>query len=130
MILIVHDCKEPLFNLWAGRERPENISHSFSFTMASRSKCRSVPTDQLESVMNEIYADDESSNEIMISELDEIDSDNNTVIDSHDEHLATMSAVPDTSISWTYGDIVPTVVPGSKLIYHIKWTPFQGLKFF
>jgi hypothetical protein len=47
--------------------------------------------------MNEICADDDSGFEIMISELDEIDSDN-TVIDS-DEHLATTSAVPDTRIS-------------------------------
>jgi hypothetical protein len=38
--------------------------------------------DQLESVVNEICADDESGDEIMISELDEIDSDNNTVIDT------------------------------------------------
>ncbi|PNF24711.1 hypothetical protein B7P43_G17250 [Cryptotermes secundus] len=83
--------------------------------MASRSKCRSVPTDQLESVVNEICADDDSGDEIMIPELDEVDSDNNTVTDSdpqdsNHEHLATTSAVPDTPMSWMYGDIVPTIV--------------------
>jgi hypothetical protein len=54
---------------------------------------------------------------MMISELDEIDSDN-TVIDSDpqdsDEHLATTSAVPDTPISWMYGDIVPIIVPFTR----------------
>jgi hypothetical protein len=40
--------------------------------------------------VNEICADDESGNDIMISELDEVDSGNTTVIDSDpqdsDEH--------------------------------------------
>ncbi|PNF31220.1 hypothetical protein B7P43_G14561 [Cryptotermes secundus] len=63
------------------------------FTVSSRSNCRHVPTDQLESVVKEICADDDSGDEIMIPELDEFDSDNNTVIDndpqdSNDEHLA------------------------------------------
>jgi hypothetical protein len=102
--------------------------------MASRSKCQNVPTDQLESVVNEICADDESGDEIMISELDEIDSDNNTVIDS-DEHLATTSAMPNTSISWTYGDIVPTIVPftssyGIKIHISHKMGPFSWIKTF
>jgi hypothetical protein len=39
--------------------------------------------------MNEICGDDESGDEIMISELDEIDSDNNTVIDS--DHKTVMN---------------------------------------
>jgi hypothetical protein len=70
----------------------ENISQSFSFTTASSSKHR-VPTDQLESVVNEICANDQSGDEIMIPELDEVDNDN-TVIDydpqdSNHEHLAT-----------------------------------------
>jgi hypothetical protein len=93
----------------------ENISHSFSFTMAC--------------------ADDESGNKIMIPELDEVDTDN-TVIDSdpkddNHEHLGTMNAVPDTPTSWTYRG-VPTIalftsiVLGSKLMYHIKCTPFHG----
>ena len=54
--------------------------------------------------MNEICSDDDSGDEIMIPELDEVDSDNNTVIDndpqdSNHEHLPTTSAVPDTPIS-------------------------------
>ncbi|PNF36876.1 hypothetical protein B7P43_G08883 [Cryptotermes secundus] len=82
------------------RKSSKNISHSFSFTVSSRSNCRHVPTDQLESVVKEICADDDSGDEIMITELDEFDSDNNTVIDndpqdSNDEHLANTSAVPD-----------------------------------
>lgn len=92
-------CQNPL-----RRKRSENISHSFSFTMASCSKCLRVPTDQLENVVNEICSDDDSGDEIMIPELDEVDSDNNTVIDndpqdSNHEHLPTTSAVPDTPIS-------------------------------
>jgi hypothetical protein len=81
--------------------------------MASRSKCQNVPTDQLECGVNEICADNESGDEIMIPEIDEVDSDNNTVIDS-DEHLAITSAVPATPIPWTYGDTVPTIVQFSS----------------
>jgi hypothetical protein len=104
--------------------------------MASRSKCRSVPRDQLEIAVNEICAGDE----IMISELDEIDIDNNTVIgsdpqDSDVKHLATMSEVPDTPISWMYGDIVPTIVPftsSSRIKIHItrKMDPFSWIKIY
>ncbi|PNF18543.1 hypothetical protein B7P43_G08508 [Cryptotermes secundus] len=67
-------------------------------------KCLRVPTDQLENVVNEICSDDDIGDEIMIPELDEVDSDNNTVIDndpqdSNHEHLPTTSEVPDTPIS-------------------------------
>ncbi|PNF24990.1 hypothetical protein B7P43_G07962 [Cryptotermes secundus] len=73
-------------------------------TWTMDSKCLRVPTDQLENVVNEICSDDDSGDEIMIPELDEVDSDNNTVIDndpqdSNHEHLPTTSAVPDTPIS-------------------------------
>jgi hypothetical protein len=101
--------------------------------MASRGKRRSVPTDQLKSVVNEICADDESGDEIMISEFNEIDSDN-TVIDN-DEHSATMSAVPYTPISCTYGDNVLTTVPftsssGIKIDITRKMDPFSWIKIF
>ncbi|PNF23441.1 hypothetical protein B7P43_G09117 [Cryptotermes secundus] len=76
----------------------------------------------------------------MIPELNEIDSDNSTVIDndpqdSNHEHLATTSAVPDTPISWTYGDIVPVIVPftsssGIKIDITHKMHPFSWIKFF
>jgi hypothetical protein len=92
-----------------------NSLHSFTFTMTSCSKCRRVPTDQLESVVNEICADDESGDEIMIPELDEDDNDN-TVMDSdpqdsNHEDLATTSAVHDTSTLWTNRDLVPAIAP-------------------
>jgi hypothetical protein len=144
MIVFVHDCKEPLLTLCESKQlsdpsERENISHSFSLTMASRSKCRRVPTDQLESVVNEICTDDESGDEIMIPELDEVDS-GNTVIDSdpqnsNHEHLGTTTAVPDTPTSWTNRDIVPTIAPftsSSWIKIHVahKMHPFSWIKNF
>jgi hypothetical protein len=87
-----------------------NSLHSFSFTMACHSKCLRIPTDQLESVVNENCGD-----EIMIPELDEVDNDN-TVIDSdpqdsNHEDLVTTSAVHDTPTSWTNRDLVTTIAP-------------------
>jgi hypothetical protein len=103
--------EEPLYRTYQVCQA--NISHSISFIMASRSKCRHVPTDQLEKVVNEICADEECGDEIMIPKLDEFDSDN-TVIDSdsqnsNHEHLMTRCAVPDKPTSWTNRDIVPTI---------------------
>jgi hypothetical protein len=69
--------------------------------------------DQVEVVVKEICADEESGDEIMIPELDEVDNDN-TVIDSdtqdsNHEHLVTTSAVSDMPTSWTNRDVVQTI---------------------
>jgi hypothetical protein len=109
--------------------------------MASRSKCRRVPTDQLEIVVNEICADDEGGDEIMIPELDEADNDNTVIYndpqDSNREHLVTTGEVLDTPTSWINIDFVQfcTIAPftsssGIKIDVTQKMHPFSWIKIF
>lgn len=107
--------------------------------MASRRKGDRIPESVLESVVNEICADEESGDEMMIPELDEL---NDSVFDSDipqsdNENTASMCVVPNTSsTSWTNDDIVPVIAPftgdsGIKIdTTNINNNPFLWMKTF
>lgn len=106
--------------------------------MASRRKGDRIPESVLESVVNEICADEESGDEMMIPELDEL---NDSVFDSDipqsdNENTASTCVVPNTSTSWTNDDIVPVIAPftgdsGIKIdTTNINNNPFLWMKTF
>ena len=106
--------------------------------MASRRKGDRIPESVLESVVNEICADEESGDEMMIPELDEL---NDSVLDSDipqsdNENTASTCVVPNTSTSWTNDDIVPVIAPftgdsGIKIdTTNINNNPFLWMKTF
>lgn len=106
--------------------------------MASRRKGDRIPESVLESVVNEICADEESGDEMMIPELDEL---NDSVFDSdipqsNNENTASTCVVPNTSTSWTNDDIVPVIAPftgdsGIKIdTTNINNNPFLWMKTF
>lgn len=107
--------------------------------MAMRKKGRSLNPAELETVINEICADDVSDNDIMIPELDELEE--NVTTENSDSDTEEILPVQSTSTThttsevWTKNDIVPVIAPftgnsGLKIEVQSDSEPFFWLKIF